>query len=185
MRNLIMEMNVSLDGCADHRVAIADDELHDFAAILLDDVDIALFGRVTYELMASYWPHAAEDSSVTESMINFANKFNAIPKIVFSSTLERVEWNNTIIDRRNVVDEVIKLKQKPGKALSIGGISVSQELIRHGLIDEFWILVHPVIWGKGKRLFDNLERPIKLELVDASTFKSGVVVLHYRRQSDD
>ncbi len=179
MRKLIMMKNVSLDGCADHRVAVADDELHDFATKLLDSVDIELFGRVTYELMESYWPHAIEDPNATQSMIRFADKINAMPKIVFSKTLEKPKWNNTRLVRSDLVEEVATLKREVGKALSVGGISVCQELMRHGLIDEYWILVHPVIWGKGMRLFDDRTEKIELKLMDTRTFNSGVVVLHY------
>jgi dihydrofolate reductase len=178
-----MSMNVSLDGCADHRVAVADDELHEFALKLLDNVDILLFGRVTYELMESYWPYAPEDPNATDSMIQFAHKINAMPKIVFSKTLEKAEWNNTSLVRNNLVEEVIKLKRESGKALSIGGISVCQELMRNGLIDEYWILVQPIIWGKGRRLFDERTEKIKLKLIDTKTFKSGVVVLDYQQIS--
>jgi len=177
-----MQMNLSLDGCADHRVAIADDELHDFASKLLNNVDILLFGRVTYELMESYWPHAHEDPNATASMIRFARKINAMPKIVFSETLKKAEWNNTTLVRNSPVEEVIKLKRESGKALSVGGISICQELMRHRLIDEYWILVQPVIWGKGRRLFDESnEEKTMLKLIDTKTFKSGVVVLHYQQ----
>jgi dihydrofolate reductase len=172
MRRLVMHMNVSIDGCADHTVALADDELHVFAADLLDNVDISLFGRVTYQLMESYW-------QATRSVIEFADKFNAMPKIVFSRTLEKAEWNNTRLVRDDAVKEVIRLKQQPGKSLSIGGISISREFMRRGLIDEYWLLVHPVIWGKGRRLFDGLDKRIEVKLVDTRTFKSGVIVLHY------
>ncbi len=179
MRKLIMEMNISLDGCADHTVAIADDELHDFAAQMLDSVDIELFGRVTYQLMESYWPHAHEDPQATQSMIRFARKFNAMPKIVFSQTLQKADWQNTRLVRENAVEEVARLKRQPGKDLSIGGISISQDLMRHGLIDEYWLLVQPVVWGKGTRLFDGVDTRVNLKLLETKTFKSGVVVLHY------
>jgi len=176
-----MSMNVSLDGCADHRVAVADDELHDFVSNLFNNVEILLFGRVTYELMASYWPHAHEDPNATASMLRFAKKINAMQKIVFSKTLEKADWNNTSLAKNDMVEEVIKLKQESGKALSAGGISVCQELMRHGLIDEFWILVHPIIWGKGRRLFDDSsDKKVRLRLLSTKTFKSGVVVLHYQ-----
>ena len=115
MRKLIMQMNISLDGSADHMVAIADDELHDFAAEQLDNLDIALFGRVTYELMAGYWPHADRDPEATWSMKNFAKKFNAMPKIVFSQTLKIADWENTKLIRSNAVEEIKRLKQQPGK----------------------------------------------------------------------
>lgn len=173
-------MNVSIDGFADHTVAVAaDDELHDFFNDLLDDVETLLFGRVTYQLMETYWPHAPEDPQASRSIIAFANKFNAMPKIVFSRTLQRADWNNTRLVRGNVAEEVIKLKQAPGKNLSIGGLSICQELMRLGLVDEYWLLVQPVIWGKGRRLFDGLNERINLRLVDTKEFASGVIVLHY------
>lgn len=184
IRKVVLSINVSLDGCADHRVAIVDDELHDFYTNLLDSVDTLLFGRVTYQLMESYWPHASEDPIATPSMIRFAHKYNAKPKIVFSKTLEKAEWNNTRLVRNDLVEEVIKLKHESGGALSVGGISISQELMRHGLIDEYWLVVQPLVWGKGRRLFDNLTEKIKLKLIDTKKFKSGVVVLHYLCDKD-
>ena len=180
MRKLILQMNVSLDGFADHQVAIADDELHDFAADMLDTVDIAMFGRTTYELMASYWPHTREDPAATKSMIAFADKFNAIPKIVFSNTLQEAGWENTRIIRGDAVEQVKKLKLQSGKDLSIGGLRISQDFMKHGLIDEYWLLVQPLLWLKGRQLFHGLTDRSTLTLLDTITFKSGVVVLHYR-----
>jgi len=179
MRKLVMEMNVSLDGCADHHVAIADDELHKFASDQLDNIDLLLFGRVTYQLMESYWPNAHKDPQATKIMIEFADKFNALPKIVFSKTLQKADWQNSRIIRDNAIEEIIRLKKLPGKNLSIGGISISQELMKKGLIDEIIILVQPVLWGKGRRLFDGLENRNNLNLVETKTFNSGVVVLRY------
>lgn len=180
MRKLIFSMNVSLDGYADHTVAIADDELHEFANDLMDTVDILLFGRVTYELMESYWPNARNDPRATPSMIAFADRINAKPKIVFSRTLQAAGWAHTRLVKSHIVEEVVKLKQQPGKDLSIGGISLCQEFMRLGLVDGYWLLVQPVIIGKGRRLFEGLGKRVDLELVDTKTFKSGVVVLHYR-----
>ena len=182
MRQLIFSMNISLDGYADHTVAIVDDELHENASDLLDTVDIILFGRVTYQLMESYWPHAHNDPSATKSMIEFADKINAKPKIVFSRTLQKAEWNNTRLVKDHIVEKVVKLKQQPGKNLSLGGISICQEFMRLGMVDEYWLLVQPVIVGKGKRLFERLQNQINLKLVDTKTFNSGVVVLHYRAE---
>ncbi len=179
MRKIILQMNVSLDGCADHTVAIADDELHEFATRQLDSIDTLLFGRVTYQLMESYWPHAREDPQATGSMIEFADKFNPIPKIVFSKTLREAGGKNTRIISDNVIEEVIKLKRQPGKNLSIGGISICREFMKQGLIDEYLLLVQPVIWGEGRRLFEGLEGRINLKLIDTKTFTSGVVVLRY------
>lgn len=175
-----MQMNISLDGFADHTVAIADDELHEFASEMLDKQDLALFGRVTYRLMESYWPNAERDPKETRSVVEFARKFNAMPKMVFSNTLENALWTNTQLIKEDLVKEVIKLKQQSGKFISIGGLRVSQELIRHGLIDDYWLLVHPIVAGKGKRLFDGLKR-MNLKLMNIRTFKSGVMVLHYEK----
>ncbi len=182
-RNLVLAINVSLDGFADHTVAIADDELHDFYSGLLDKTDVALFGRVTYQLMESYWPHAHRDPNATKSILEFADKFNAIPKIVFSRTFQKATWSNTRLVRENMLEEITALKRQPGKNISIGGISLAQELMKQDLIDEFYLAVHPVLCRTGRRLFDGLDNKldnkIDLQLVDTTTFKSGVVVLHY------
>jgi len=181
MGRLILSINVSLDGSADHTAftTTADDELHDFFGGLLDITDIVLFGRVTYQLMEGYWPRAHEDPRATRSMLNFANKYNAIPKIVFSRTLEKAEWNNTRLVTTNIRDEVANLKLRPGRNISLSGIDISQQFMRLGWIDEYWLVVHPVVVGKGRRLFDGLSEKIDLILVDTKVFKSGVVVLHY------
>ena len=182
-RKITFALNVTLDGYTDHTVGIADDELHDFFAQLLEDADLILFGRVTYQLMASYWPHAENDPEAAESMKRFAKRYNALPKIVFSRTLRKAEWYNSRIERGSLVDQVLKLKQQPGKNVLISGISIFQELMRHNLIDEYWLLVHPVIWPKGKRLFDDSDSHVNLALVETRTFASGVVVLHYLKNS--
>lgn len=179
MRKLILSINVSLDGFADHTVAIADDELHDFYTNQLDTIDTVLFGRVTYQLMESFWPHAPEDPQSTESEIAFANKINAVPKIVFSKTLQNATWNNTRLVKGDLVEEAKKLKQGNGKNISVGGLSIIQTLANLSLIDEYWLLVQPLVVGKGRRLFDGIDHQLDLKLVDTQTFKSGVVVLHY------
>ena len=180
MRKLIMQMNISLDGCADHEMALADDELHDFAVRQLDDIDLLLFGRVTYELMEGYWPHAHDDPQATRSMMAFADKYNALPKIVFSRTLRKAEGPKTTLVRDHVFEEVARLKQQPGKNMGLGGISTCREFMRRGLIDEYLLLVQPVLWGKGPRLFEGLDRRSDLRLIETKTFGSGVVVLRYR-----
>lgn len=179
MRKLIFQINVSLDGYADHTVAIADDELHDFSTDLLNTVDTVLFGRVTYQLFESYWPLAPKDPEATKSIVEFANKINAIPKIVFSKTLQNVGWNNTRLVKSNMAEEVLKLKQGTGKNLSVGGLSLAQSLMKLSLIDEYLILVQPVVVGKGRRLFDGVNDRLDLKLSGTKTFRSGVVVLHY------
>ncbi len=184
MRKLIWQMSVSLDGYADHTEVIADtspeafDELFDFTTKQWDQMDFLLFGRVTYQLM-EVWHKVPEDPNATKKMIEFANKFNAMPKIVFSRSLQKTVRENERLIRDNVIEEIIKLKQQSGKDLSIGGLNLPQEFIRHGLIDEYLLLLQPHILGKGKRLFDGLEEKIKLKLINTVTFQSGVVVLRY------
>jgi len=179
LRKIIWAINVTLDGFADHTAVIADDELHYFFADLLKTVDIELFGRKTYDLLESFWPTAAEDPLITKGMIEFADKINSMPKIVFSKTLEKAEWNNTRLVKEDAIGEVLKLKRQEGKNLSIGGISLANNLIKQGLIDEYWLVVQPIILGSGKRLFENLNKIINLKLVDKQIFNSGVVALHY------
>jgi len=181
MGRLILAINMSLDGFADHTLfgATADDEMHDFFSGLLDVTDIEVFGRTTYQLMEAYWPRAHEDPRASKSTLNFAARFNAIPKVVFSSTLQKAEWNNTRIATTNMVDEVASLKLRSGGNIALGGINISQQFMKLGLIDEYWLVVHPVVAGKGKRLFDGLSEKIDLKLVDTKVFRSGVVVLHY------
>jgi dihydrofolate reductase len=179
MRKLIFSINVSLDGFADHTVTLADDELHEFYTDQLNTIDTILFGRVTYQLLQSYWPHAPEDPEITHSMVEFAHKINAMPKIVFSRTLQKADWENTRLARGDMVEEVLKLKQESGKDLSVGGLSMMRTLTNLSLIDEYWLLVQPVLVGSGRRLFEGIKDRFALKLADTKTFHSGVVVLHY------
>ncbi len=181
MRKIILSVNKTIDGFADHEAVIADNELHDFYAELLNDVDLVLLGRKTYQLLESFWPTAPQDPISTKSMINFANKINSVSKIVFSKTLNEAAWNNTSINTGNVEEEVMKLKNRPGKNISIGGLSFASSLTRLGLIDEYWFVTQPIILGKGKPLFGNLIDRIDLKLIETKTFNSGVVALHYRK----
>lgn len=179
MGKVIFSINISLDGYADHTVAIADDELHDFFTEQLHNIDISVFGQKTYQLMESYWPVAHQDPNATKSILSFAQRFNSMAKMVFSGTLQEAKWNNTKLVKRDVVEVISEMKRQTDYVMSIGGISIAQTLTRHNLIDEFWILVHPVIVGTGRFLFENLSKPAKLKLADTKIFRSGVVVLHY------
>jgi dihydrofolate reductase len=181
MRKLVMAINLSLDGYADHTVAVADDELHEFFSNLLDETGIQLFGRVTYQMMESYWPHVHKDPSASKSDLKFADRFNAMPKIVFSRTLEKAERNSATLVSSDALEYVARLKETDGKNLFIGGIQLAGSLMAHGLIDEYWLLVHPVVAGQGRRLFENVNEKLKLRLVASNVFKSGVVALHYRQ----
>jgi dihydrofolate reductase len=183
VRKLIFATNISLDGYADHTVAIAaDDELHHFFSGLLDQTGIQLFGRVTYQMMASYWPHAHEDPNASVGDLGFAERFNAVPKIVFSSTLDEAAWNNTTLVRSSAPEYVAKLKGQAGKDLYVGGIQLARALMSQGLVDEYWLLIHPVVVGSGRRLFENGIDQVKLRLIESRVFQSGVVALHYTRR---
>ncbi|HYA12748.1 MAG TPA: dihydrofolate reductase family protein [Syntrophales bacterium] len=179
MGKLTMQMSISIDGCVDHTIAIADvDELLEFTSMEFEKTDILLFGRKCYQLMETDWTNVRNDPNATKSFIDFAEKIIAKPKILFSRTLTKANWNNTILISNDAISEVIKLKRQE-KNLSIGGIDVSRELMQNGLIDDILLLVQPVIWGKGRRLFDGIENRMDMKLVETMKFKSGVVLLHY------
>ena len=181
MRKLVFATNMSLDGFADHTAAgVVDDELLDFYSGLLDKTDIEIFGRVTYQLMASYWPNIHQEPNPTRGELEFADRFNSISKIVFSKSLQKADWNNSKLIKGDVIEVVKKLKQEPGKNISIGGIQLASTLMNAGLIDECWILVHPVIVGKGRCLFEGKHEKRKLELIETLRLNSGVVALHYK-----
>jgi len=183
MRKLVYAINVTLDGFADHETVIADDELHDFHTGLLRSADAVLYGRGIYELLASYWPTAPDNPASTPTEIEFANAVNRIPKIVFSKTLDKVEWSNSRLVKENVVEEVMKLKKQPGKDLLVAGLSLASSLVDLGLVDEYWLLVQPILSGGGKPLFKNLHKRVQLKLIETKTLKSGVVALHYQAAS--
>lgn len=154
-----------------------DAEFNEYAVDMLNSVDLLLFGRVTYELMARFWP-------TPEAMKNdpiVAGKMNSLPKIVFSRTLGRAEWNNTRLVKDKIEEEIKKLKQQPGKDLVIlGSGAIVSELAPRGLIDEHRIMVNPVILGKGNPLFKGINDRLDLKLTATRTFKSGNVLLYYQ-----
>ena len=179
MRKVIFSINSSINGFADHTTGIADDELHDFFTNLLNEVDVSLMGRKTYQLMAGYWPVAYKDPECTESIKRFADKFNAMKKIVFSNTLKSVEWQNSVLAEKDLISTVSELKKEKGKSISAGSISIGEQLLRHNLIDEFWFVIHPVIAGKGPRLFDEVNVSKNLQLIDSRKFDSGAIAVRY------
>jgi dihydrofolate reductase len=155
---------------------VVDREFNDFAIEQLNSVDSILFGRVTYELMASYWP----TPSAVEGDPLVAGKMNGLPKIVFSKTLSTAGWNNTRLVRENFSQEISRLKQQPGKDMIIFGSSdLAVTFIQHGLIDEYRIMVNPVALGNGKPLFKGIDDRLHLQLIKTKTFSSGNVLLYY------
>jgi len=183
MRKLIYAINVTVDGCSDHTKIGGGEEMLEFYTNFFDDIDLIVYGRITYELMIPYWPDVINDPTSEKAEVDFAKAFCAIDKLVFSRTLDKVEANARIA-RENLGDEIRKLKQQPGKNNSVGGVDLPGQLIELGLIDEFYIVVHPFIAGEGRRLFDHsrLQERLSLKLVDTKTFKSGAVGLHYVKQ---
>lgn len=187
MRKVVFGINITLDGGCDHTNGIADDELHKYFTRLLQSADVDIFGRNTYHMMYPYWHDVAMNQSETEVINEFARTFDSISKIVFSTTLKSLEWNNTTLLRSNLQEEIVKLKQQPGKDISIGSISIASQLTQLGLIDEYHFVVHPIIAGKGPRLFemDVMKDNLQLKLVGSKTFHSGVVALHYKKHSHE
>lgn len=154
-----------------------DEEFNEFAIEQLATADVLLFGRKTYELMASYWPTPA---AVTDDPI-VAGLMNRLPKIVFSKTLSSADWQNTRLVKDNVADEISRLKQQPGKDLFIfGSADLAASLSNLGLIDEYRVIVNPVVLGQGRPLFKGASQQLKLKLLKARTFRSGNVLLYYQ-----
>ncbi len=179
MRKVIFSINITIDGFADHTAAIADGELHDFFTSFLKNIDVLLYGRKTYELMVDYWPVAENDLESAKYEKDFAYEINSVSKIIFSKTLTSVKWKNTKLAQRNLIEEITELKKLDGKGIAVGSLSLAAQLTDY--IDEYWFLIHPVVLGKGKRLFENFNEKLELKLIDTIKFKSGVVVLHYQK----
>src|SRR5580765_3838014 len=178
MRALRYSINVTLDGCCDHRAIPADEELHRHAAESLRQVDALLFGRVTYEMMEAAFRPSAPAGARPDWMEPFARTINAAKKYVVSSTLSRVDWNAELV-RGDLGKAVQQLKQQPGKGLLVGGVKLPQALAELGLIDEYEFVVHPRVAGHGPTLFAGLSRRVDLKLVSRLEFGSGAVAMLY------
>jgi dihydrofolate reductase len=184
MRTVIFAINTTLDGCVDHTKQVVDEEKLEYFTHLMRDVDLQVFGRKTYQLMVPYWPEVAKNQSATKADKEFARAFDSINKIVFSRSLDSAEDKNTRIVRTNLRDEILKLKQEPGKNIVVGGVDIPSQLIELGLIDEYRFVVGPTIAGEGRRLLQgvSLGERLRLKLVESKTFKSGCVALRYLKQ---
>ncbi len=184
MRKIVLMMSVSLDGFMEgpqrqidwHRV---DDELHRHFNEQIKTMGALLSGRVTYELMAEFWPTADADPSSPGPMKEFAGIWRDMPKIVFSRTLERADYNTTIA-RDVVVDEIMALKAQPGGDLGLGGADLAAAFMQRDLVDEYRLYVHPVLLGRGKPLFPTSDARVDLRLTESRAFGNGVVLLRYQ-----
>ncbi len=178
MRPLRYSINVTLDGCCDHREMIADDDLHRHAVENLDQADALLFGRVTYEMMEAAWRPPARTGARPDWMEPFAHTIDAAKKYVVSSTLDRVDWNAELV-RGDLGKAVQQLKRESGKGLFVGGVKLPQALAELGLIDEYEFVVHPRVAGHGPTLFAGLSKRVDLKLVSRLEFGSGAVAMRY------
>jgi dihydrofolate reductase len=185
MRKIVLMMSVSLDGYIEgpnreidwHMV---DEELHSHFNEVLGQMGAFLSGRVTYELMAGFWPTADQDPANPAVMADYARIWRETPKIVYSTSLQHADWNTKVV-HGVVPDEVHALKAQPGGDLALGGSDLPAVFMRLGLVDEYRIYVHPLLIGAGKPLFQTSDATVNLELIETRQFANGVVLLHYRR----
>ena len=185
MRNVIYAINLTLDGCCDHTKFNPDEDLLEhYTRLLRDDAGLLVYGRKTYQLMVPYWPDIAKSQSETKADIEFAQAFVSKKKVVFSRSLASAEDGNTRIVRTNLHDEILKLKQEPGKDILVGGVDIPSQLIELGLIDEYRFVVAPIFVGEGRRLLEgvSLRERLRLKLVESKIFKSGSIALRYLKQ---
>jgi dihydrofolate reductase len=177
MRSLRYSINVTLDGCCDHRAVMADEELHRHHTANLARADALLFGRVTYQMMEDAWrPPASEEMPAWTRP--FARTIDAAKKYVVSSTLDQVDWNAELV-RGDLREAVMRLKDEPGDGLFVGGVTLPRALAGLGLIDEYEFVVHPRVAGHGPTLFAGLSEPLDLQLVSRQELHSGAVALKY------
>lgn len=182
MRPLRYSINVTQDGCCDHRAFAPDAELHQLAARTVAEADVLLFGRITYTMMEEAWRRVAETGVrpewMAEWMVPFARTIDAARKCVVSSTLEQVDWNAELV-RGDLGEAVRRLKAQPGNGLLTGGVTLPLALAELGLIDEYQFVVHPAVAGHGPHLLAGLSRRVDLRLVDRQEFSGGVVAMRY------
>ena len=184
MRKLIYTINVTLDGCCDHTKMVPDEDLFEYYIHQLREADTIVYGRKTYQLMVPYWPDVAKDPSSTKADIEFANAFDSLNKVVFSRSSDLTEDKNMRIVRTDLRDEILKLKEEPGGDILAGGVDIPSQLIALGLVDEYRIVIIPVVAGEGRRLMERVSLPatLRLKLVESKVFESGCVALRYLKQ---
>lgn len=186
MRKLIFGINLTIDGCCDHTKGKGYDDVHEYFAQLMLDADTLVYGRKTYELMVPFWPDIAKNHSApTKAMNEFAQAFDSVDKIVVCSrSLEKVEGKNTSIIRSNLKEEILELKQEQGGNILTGGVDLPSQLIALGLVDEYHIVVQPIVAGAGRRFLEgtDLQESLQLKLVESKVFESGCVALRYVKQ---
>jgi dihydrofolate reductase len=191
MRKLVLFMHVSLDGFVagpdgEMDWIHVDEEMFDYAGHQTDNADTALYGRVTWQMMESYWPTAADQPTASRHDIAHSQWYNQVEKIVLSKTLAGKKLKNTTVIGEDISAEIRRIKQNAGKNILIfGSPSASHTLMKENLIDDYWLFINPVVIGNGIPLFDGLKKSINLKLVESNVFSSGVVGLHYEIQPDN
>jgi dihydrofolate reductase len=159
-----------------------DEEMFDFVATMTDKADTALYGRVTYQMMESYWPTAGEKPNASKHDIEHSTWYNKVSKIVLSKTIKDTGLKNTKVISENLSDNINKIKQQDGKNILIfGSPSASNSLLNKGLVDEFWIFINPILLGQGIPLFKDISESVKLRLIETMKFENGVIALHYTK----
>jgi dihydrofolate reductase len=182
MKKVIAVMNMTLDGFCDHTAMIADDEIHEHYNDLLRNAGILIYGRITYQLMESYWPTVVKNPTGNRPIDEFAVLIDNIPKIVFSRTLKSVDWKNTTLKKEIIKEEILNLKQSPNggsKDIFVGSPGLIVAFMNLDLIDEYQISVHPTLAGSGLQLFKNIRNRIDLKLLKTKTFGCGAVTLYF------
>ena len=186
MRTLIAAINMTLDGFCDHTAVLADEEIHQHYTELLGQGDAILYGRTTYQLM-EFWRTFLENPSEVKSMNDFAIAIDNIPKIVFSHTLNNVEWKSATIANRDLKETVLELKQSRNggsKDIFVGSPSLIIQLMKLNLIDEFQLCIHPVVAGNGLPLFENINDRTIFKLVKTKIFNGGAIILYYEPRNE-
>jgi dihydrofolate reductase len=179
MRKLVAAMNMSLDGFCNHTAMIADEEIHQHYADLLKNAGTLIYGRITYQLMESYWPSIVKNPTGIKYEDEFAVAIDNIPKIVFSHTLQQVDWKNTELKKEIIKEEILGLKQQTGKDILVGSPGLIVALTQLGLIDEYQLGLQPIILGSGLQLFKNIPNRIDLKFLKTKTFGCGALILYY------
>ena len=176
---------MTLDGFCNHTAMIADEEIHQHYNELLSDADTLIYGRITYQLMESYWPSVVKDPTGNKPMDEFAILIDNISKIVYSRTMKGVDWKNTTLKREIIKDEILALKQQAGKSILVGSPSLIVAFSQLELIDEYQLAVQPIVLGSGLPLFKNIRDRIDLKLLKTKTFGCGAAALYYEPGKND
>lgn len=179
MRKVIAAINMTLDGVCDHTVGIVDEKLHQHYSDLINNGGVIVYGRTTFELM-KFWQTLLQNPSGNKSMDDFAISIDKIPKLVFSRTLKKTNWESAKISDKPLTEKIIELKQQGGKDILIGSRSLIIELLNSNLVDEFQICIHPIIEGKGLPLFKQIKEQIILKLLNIKILESGVTIFYYQ-----